>query len=231
MYSVKTYWCMILLWGTSLSAYPSVIPGKTAQQIFTTIFEDNLWSDSESKSGEGSTIKATDRIRTSLPALLRKYAITSLLDVSCGDFNWLSTIDLGNCHYTGMDIVEGLIKKNAHLYASASRTFKQGNAITDNLPKVDLILCRDMLVHFPLKEIFATFKNLKRSGAKYLLVTVQRPVEKNFDITMGQWRPLDFEKAPFNFPPPLCLLPDREHQGDMGRSKCLGLWLLEDLPL
>lgn len=229
MYLIKMYWSILLF----CSAYASVYAHtpKDPEQIFTSIYEQNLWNDPESVSGEGSTMKATDLLRAQLPLFIKNYAITSILDVPCGDFNWLSTIDFGNCLYTGIDIVKGLVDSNNRLYACSSRVFKQGNAIIDDLPKVDLIMCRDMLVHFDLASILKTLKNFKKSGSKYLLVTVQPYVKKNKDIKMGEWRPINLQKAPFNFPAPLYLLSDKGSKRHNSTKKYLALWLLEDLPL
>ena len=42
--------------------------------------------------------------------------ITSVLDIPCGDFNWMQKVDLSNIEYIGADIVEELIKKNIEIY-------------------------------------------------------------------------------------------------------------------
>ncbi|MBA2307116.1 class I SAM-dependent methyltransferase [Candidatus Dependentiae bacterium] len=228
MHSLKFYYSILMLGGASVYALPHEKP----EHIFTTIFEHNTWGDPESVSGDGSTFQATDLIRKSLPALIKNYSIQSVLDIPCGDFNWLKKVDLGTCFYIGMDIVEPLINKNNNQYARPLRIFKQGDALTTRLPKVDLILCRDLFCHFDFDSIFAALRNFKRSGSQYLLVTVQQYVEYNGDIPMGEWRPLDFQKTPFNFPAPRCLLSDRERVQDVeGTTKYLGLWLLDELPL
>nr|MBA2307118.1 class I SAM-dependent methyltransferase [Candidatus Dependentiae bacterium] len=130
----------------------------------------------------------------------------------------------------GMDIVEALVTKNKQQYTRPLRIFEHGNAITSDLPNVDLILCRDMFVHLDFNSIFATLKNFKRSGSRYLLVTVHPLIQHNQNIPIGEWRALDLQKAPFNFPAPLCLLPDREREQDVEAcTKYLGLWLLDDI--
>jgi hypothetical protein len=49
-------------------------------------------------------------------------------------------------------------------------------------------------------------------------------------IETGQWQPLNLEKPPFNFPPPLRVI--REMSSEYGgafQDKSLGLWRIADL--
>jgi hypothetical protein len=41
----------------------------------------------------------------------------------------------------------------------------------DPLPKVDLVLCRDCLVHLSFDDIYESLDNLRRSGSMLLLTT------------------------------------------------------------
>ncbi len=84
--------------------------------VFTSIYQQNLWGASESVSGPGSTAAATVRITTELPALWRAYGIKSLVDAPCGDCNWMSRIAPLLAHYTGVDIVDTLIRANRGRY-------------------------------------------------------------------------------------------------------------------
>lgn len=203
------------------------------EKIFTAYFKKNFWKDQTSVSGAGSSLKSTEPIRSSLPQLIKEYSITSILDAPCGDFNWLKMVDLENCFYIGIDIVKPLIKKNKSLYARNNRVFKHMNVINDPLPKVDLILCRDLFIHLDYASIFKALKNFKSSGSTYLLVTMHPYTQENKDIKMGLWHGLNFEIPPFNFPKPLLLLEDKEGYDyhDQTTTKFLALWLLKDLPV
>lgn len=210
-----------------------------AATVFNNIYSSNMWGMTETVSGPGSTMRLTVNIRKHLPVLLKRLKVTSLLDAPCGDFNWQKTINLNGIKYIGIDIVKQIIERNQQSYGSPQRAFLQLNMISDNLPKADLILCRDLLAHFPYKEIFLTIDNFKRSGAKYLLATtwkdwpkkpkgkiVSNSKEKivpNSNIKIGKWRPLDLEKSPVNFPKPLLLIKEEEPY------KHLGLWLLDSI--
>ena len=89
---------------------------KSIESTFSNIYLSNYWGSHESVSGKGSTLSQTYRIRESLPIILEKYRINSLLDIPCGDFNWLSQIDLNSFQYIGGDIVYEIIKKNIFFF-------------------------------------------------------------------------------------------------------------------
>src|SRR5688572_2432756 len=91
--------------------------------VFSDIYRNNLWGDPESVSGRGSTLERTEAIRSALPAVLTSVGAQSLLDASCGDFNWMRYVDLGAVEYTGVDVVPELITRNRHTYSARGRTF------------------------------------------------------------------------------------------------------------
>src|SRR4051812_28060105 len=75
------------------------------QERFERIYETNLWSDPETRSGVGSSLDSTRVLRTELPQALRKLEARVLLDVPCGDFTWMGHVDLSGIQYIGGDIV------------------------------------------------------------------------------------------------------------------------------
>ena len=60
---------------------------KNEERVFTKIYDSDFWGSSESKSGAGSTMKATQAIREHLPALFSEYLIKSMIDVPCVKIN------------------------------------------------------------------------------------------------------------------------------------------------
>ena len=63
-------------------------------KVFDKIYEKNTWGSEESRSGPGSTEKQTRRIREALPTILNNFGIKSMLDLPCGDWNWMKDVDL-----------------------------------------------------------------------------------------------------------------------------------------
>lgn len=200
------------------------------RQVFERIYEENRWGNNESRSGDGSDAKGTEAIRAALSTLLARYQITSLLDIPCGDFNWMRLLDLSKIMYTGGDVVSDLVLQNEARYGRKGISFQVLDACRDTLPQSDLILCRDLLVHLSFKDVRATLQNFCRSGSKYLLTSTFTARDPNTDIHTGQWRPLNLQRPPFSFPQPLELIVERctEWNGYWA-DKCLGLWRVEHL--
>ena len=220
---------------------------------FHHIYASNAWDSQDSHSGRGSDLRQTDAIRTALPALLEEFGVKTLLDIPCGDFHWMRMLDL-DVDYIGADVVEPLIADNNASFGNDRLCFRRLDIANDSLPRVDLVMCRDLLVHFSFLDALRAIQNLKRSGSTYLLTTTFIDRLDHRDIQTGQWRVINLQLPPFNFPPPLRLI--REHCteegmdfGDEGRGpwwrklghrrrkhrhnhwddKCLGLWRLADL--
>lgn len=192
-------------------------------EVFDAIYDSNHWGGSESRSGTGSSIAQTHVIRQALPEILATLGCRSILDAPCGDFNWLSRVPL-DVDYVGYDVVERVIVQNKTRYASSRVRFVHADITSSPLPAVDLILCRDCLVHFSYADIYLALRRFLDSGARYLLTTTF-PGRSNRDIATGDWRPLDFEREPFRFPAPLRVINEEctEFRGAY-RDKSLGLW-------
>lgn len=203
---------------------------RSTEDIFTSYYRKNTWQDRDSVSGPGSNLESTRAVREQLPALLEHHGIESLLDLPCGDYYWMSKVELG-IPYMGGDIVEALIEENRQRYGEEEVEFAQLNLVEDDLPQYDAILCRDCLVHLSYSDIKASLANIKASGATYLLTTTFPDRRRNENIPTGDWRPINLERPPFNFPIPLDLIDEEcsEH-GGVYRDKSLGIWRVADLP-
>jgi hypothetical protein len=133
--------------------------------------------------------------------------------------------------YTGGDIVTELIESNQEKYGRSDRRFIKLNLLTDALPKADLVLCRDCLVHFSYADIFRALRNIKASGSTYLLTTTFIARNKNRNIITGAWRPLNLQIYPFMFPAPIQMIDEKSSIYDRAFcDKHLGLWKISDLP-
>lgn len=204
---------------------------QSPEQVFSGIHRDNAWAGDESVSGPGSSREATAAVRRALPELLGELRVRTLLDAPCGDFHWLGGVELPVERYIGVDVVAAVIAANRERYGSERRTFEHLDLLRDPLPRAELILCRDCLVHFSFRDIERALAAFRRTGAAYLLTTTFPRLPQNRDIVTGEWRPLNLESPPFLLPPPLRLI-DEEYRGEGGRyaDKSLGLWRLENLP-
>ncbi|MEZ4978334.1 MAG: class I SAM-dependent methyltransferase [Chitinophagales bacterium] len=201
------------------------------EDTFQKIFNSNFWGSKESISGVGSNLEQTETLIIELSKLLQsREDINSVLDLPCGDFNWMQKVDLTGINYIGADIVKPLIENNLKSFEKEGRTFRHLNLISDELPKVDLVIVRDCLVHLSEENIALAISNLKRSGSKYLLSTSFVDRKQNKNIKNGDWRPINLELTPFNFPKPeLSILENCTEARGKYKDKTMGLWKISDL--
>ena len=200
----------------------------TAEERFRHIYETNHWNHAESVSGPGSSLEETGPIRRELPMLLKELGATSLLDLPCGDFHWMQHTDLAGIDYIGGDLVGELIERNQAGHARGGVSFRKLDLIHDTLPAVDAVLCRDCLVHLSFADAQAALANVARSGAKWLLTTSFPGVERNNDITTGQWRPINLMLSPFNLPESKKVITENCTETEFA-DKTLSLWAVESL--
>ncbi len=204
-------------------------PRATQQAIFERIYATNAWGSPESRSGPGSTRVRGAALRPALVDLLRRHSVSTLLDAPCGDFNWIGEATSGLTSYTGVDIVGDLISGNNARYADDRHRFLCRDLTRDPLPKADVILCRDALIHFSFADIFAALANFERSGSDLLLATSFIDLARNEDTRTGGLRPLNLQAEPFRFPEPIDVIDDLP-PGNVAPGKRLCLWKLASLP-
>lgn len=207
------------------------LKGRSNSEIFTRIHDTNYWNSAESVSGTGSEVGQTEALIAGLPDLFRELKVNSLLDIPCGDFNWMKEVPLGGIRYIGGDIVEKLVLTNRERFAARQELeFRVMDLLRDPLPACDLVLVRDCLVHLSLSDIACALERLKASGSRYLLTTTFTRHQENRDIRTGDWRPINLQAPPFNLPAPLWSIDERclEAEGRYG-DKVMALWDLRAL--
>jgi len=199
-------------------------------ETFEYIYRANHWSGKDSVSGEGSGLRQTAEIKKELITIVRELGVRVFLDLPCGDCGWMGGLELPVDAYIGGDIVPGLVEHNRRKYGDARKTFLVLDIIRDPLPAADLLFCRDCFVHLSLGDIMESLANIRRSSVRYLLATTFPECDANEDILTGDWRVINLEKPPFNFPEPIRLINEKctEGQGTYG-DKSLGLWEVRSL--
>ena len=195
--------------------------------LFTEFYKNNVWGSQESISGPGSELRNTAKIIKQMPALLRKYNIRSINDAPCGDFNYMKEINLSGIKYTGYDIVNELTELNIKKYKKKNLDFIHFDVVNEVLPFCDMILSRDMLIHFSYKDSLKTIENFKKSGAKYLLTNNYPQISVNLDIKTGAWRPINLLIGPYFFDQPIEFI--EEYSSLEHGSKQLALFKLEQV--
>jgi len=198
-----------------------------AKDVFSEIYKTHYWISEESVSGHGSDLDETITLRKELPSILKQLDVHSMLDIPCGDLNWMRHTDLGIEYYIGADVVPELIEENKKLYKTSGSNFEVLDIIHDKLPCVDLVFCRDCLVHLPLCDAVEAVRRVVESRSTYFAATTCR-CKENLDIEMGNWRPLNLQLEPFNFVEPLVKIDELEGDGPV-YGKSLGIWRVDSL--
>ena len=192
------------------------------KEVFSKIHALHLWNSAESVSGCGSTMRQTETLRAQLRPFLDKHKITSLLDIPCGDLNWMQDVDLTGVRYIGADIVAQLIADNRKS-APDGMEFLVADIVEDPLPTVDCVMVRDCFSHLPFADVSRAMSNIARSGAKWALITHFTDRAENAEIAAGDFHPLNLCTAPFFLPPPSDVLVE-EHPNPKNADKTLALW-------
>lgn len=175
----------------------------SSESRFELIYNNNMWGSKESVSGFGSTLKYTEKLRAKLPSVINSLDIGSILDAPCGDFNWMKEVvrSFPNVSYIGADIVRDLVKVNNNKYGKDNISFVHLDIVKDQLPDVDLMICRDCLFHLCEEDILKFFANFCRSNIKYLITTSHDNESGQFcnvDIENGEFRLIDLFSSPYN---------------------------------
>lgn len=170
--------------------------------VFREIWSANRWGSTESVSGPGSTLDATGRMREVLPRLLREHHCATVLDVACGDFNWMQHVDMGPADYVGCDIVEEVVTENRRRFGNSRRRFLLMDAVADEWPSADLVICRDLFLHLSFADIDRILLQVWGKALKLALLSSHPVQQANVDIVTGGGRTVNLLLSPFSLPSP-----------------------------
>lgn len=207
------------------------------KEIFTSIYNNYGFGSTESRSGPGSTLDETKSIREKLVELINEKNIKSVIDIPCGDWNWMKEISENFDFYIGGDIVDECVTSNNEKYGSDKIKFLNIDLLTDEIPEGDLLIVRDVIGHYPIEDGDLILKNILKSKCKYLLTTTtynilnKKSIYKNKTIDVGRHYMVNLMENPFNFPKPISFIEEIPWIDgyDNGERKVLGLWEIKDI--
>ncbi len=190
--------------------------------IFSQIYAHGAWvmrENQDSLSGVGSTGVATRELSTQLADFLREVGCRRLVDIGCGDFNWMHTV-AGDFDYLGMDVVPQVIEQNAARYGNERRRFVCGDAVAGPIETGDVAICREVLFHLSFRDGAKLLRNVRAAGFKYILCTTDNAMWFNSDIRSGDFRRINLRKSPYSMPTPSRELADDK----VSKGRALAIW-------
>lgn len=184
---------------------------------FDVIYAGNLWNGDESRSGPGSGTVATRGLLDELRFVAELTAVTSVLDVGCGDGFWMPDLP----GYVGFDV------SGVALELARERHPEREYTSVWPARAFDLVIVRDVIQHLSLAEGVALLDRV-RGSAKYLLASTYRG-GLNIDIPTGGSYSPDLQAEPFGLPDPVYWIFDGHHYHETPEvrdpTKFLGLWV------
>lgn len=143
----------------------------------------------ESASGPGSSRSAAENTIKLLRHTIETRKVRTILDLGCGDWNWMKDVGLhdladGNrVRYQGWDASPKLVEElSATFGVPGAIEFHLRDITTAPIPKVDLIIARDVLFHLP-RAITKTLLDRISEACDYFLSTSFLSVAENGDIS------------------------------------------------
>ena len=214
--------------------------GKSLRQP-SDFYSDADWPPKDiqqiSASGQGSDRgKATITSMKVIIDTIIKYKVRSMIDIPCGDVNWIFDSLLTDTLpvYIGLDISLGVIEVNQQrFWHHRNKHFYFWDATLCELPKfryvsssssssgqelqsVDLVHVRDVIQHMTLEQGVAYFCNVFKSGPKVLITTTFPDSKVNHGAKEGGFYENNLQLEPFSFPPGAdCVATHPEHEADL----------------
>jgi hypothetical protein len=183
--------------------------------IFTNIYRNNHWGGKKGEfySGPGSHNQQIVLYAETIAAFIAKHAISSIVEIGCGDFNVSKKIiDLLDKRgieydYTGYDVVKPLIDLNNKLFKSLNTRFIYKDGAVGRIKSADLLIVRQVLQHLSNNLILKIVK--KFSDYEHIIVTEHqlldtKTVNPNMDIQTSSGTRLEHQSGvyldqdPFN---------------------------------
>jgi 2-polyprenyl-3-methyl-5-hydroxy-6-metoxy-1,4-benzoquinol methylase len=164
-------------------------------EVFSKIYKEDLW---HGGSGAGSKLENVKEYVEILQKYIDKPEVKTVLDLGCGDWQFSKFLDLSSVSYLGVDVVESIIESNSTSYSASNIKFISRDITTYEVPKADLIICKDVLQHLCNKDVVNILVKIITSSKFSLITNDFNPDNtENKDIDNGNYRCLDLTLSPF----------------------------------
>ncbi len=163
----------------------------------------------ESASGPGSAQSAAHACLQMIDAVIEEYGVSSILDLGCGDWNWLRKArwrQSGNLDYEGWEAHADMVDDLNRAFGSASTRFLVSDITTASYPRADLVICRDVLFHLPVAlatKVIGAVRDLRSLfiSTSYPSVAANQDVRPYLPIENWGFYRTNLDIAPFDLKP------------------------------
>ncbi len=180
---------------------------RAVGDVFEQIYARNSWGGTNGAfySGPGSEDLPARIYADGIRRFIATHAITSVVDLGCGDFRVARQMLNDRIDYTGVDVVQPLIRQNQLRHGGPATRFVCLDITHDPLPPGELCLVREVFQHLSNAEILQVLPKLAQY--RYAIYSDYQPADEcipNRDIPHGPdtriWRDsaLYLDQAPFN---------------------------------
>lgn len=173
------------------------------EKIFTQSYASGIKNKSTKKPADSNIFRIVNEqpYIDFIQNFLKDHNIQSVVEIGCGDWRLSRYISWDKIRYQGIDIDKSVIEKNKQKYETPSISFIEADALSIDLPKADLLLCKDVLQHLPNEDIIDFLG--KTHTYKHCLIThdvsfTDNPPDNNQIVVGGGHRTLDLDHSPFN---------------------------------
>lgn len=138
----------------------------------------------ESASGAGSFNAVTGSAKKLITDTVKNNNIKRIVDLGCGDFNWMSTIrdEFSDVYYEGWDANEEMIVELNDQYGNDNTKFYMKDITEEKLSNFDLVICRDVLFHLEFANSLKVLRNIDEAQIPHLITSCFLDVTKNTNI-------------------------------------------------
>lgn len=176
----------------------------------------------QSLCGSGSWKEQARDAQEFIQEKIIEHQYESILDLGCGDWNWMEEIDFKGAKYLGVDADAEMIYNNSVKYAFNEISFRCADIFKMDIPEVDLVICRDVLFHVRPELAVCLINKLKQRSRLHFISTSFNREKKNQEprkyCKIEDWfyYRINLLTEPFNLKENL--VETREEKASQGRS-------------
>lgn len=174
------------------------------EKAFQTIFNDKSWGtnlDNRPSSGPASWIRMAQPFSDWLfGEFLVQNNIQRIVDIGCGDWQYMREMDLSEYSYIGVDCVKDIVTYNNRKFGKQNVEFIHNDGSNaDNLPTGDVYVVKDVMQHWTNIYVVNFLKKvIAQKKCRFIVVVndYQQETETQDVKHLGDTRPLNSQLNP-----------------------------------